>query len=299
MDADGDFVVAWESHDQDGSSYGIYAQRYNAAGVAQGGEFRVNTFTTGNQGRPSVAMDADGDFVVAWDGQRRSATTHGIFAQRFDAAGVAQGNEFRVNTTTTHSQTAASVAMDSDGDFVITWNTYSGSYPFIVLEGVLPALQRRRSPAGSGNSASTRSDPSPGVFPSVAMDADGDFVIAWNSYTGPGDSQTASLPASTTPPARRAGREFRVNTFTIPRPGVAASVAMDADGDFVVVWSSDLQDGSDSGVFGQRFNAAGVPQGSSFASTRSPPATRSKRRWPSPTNGACRRVDQLRRTRQL
>ncbi|MGL4462065.1 MAG: hypothetical protein ACRC1K_07920, partial [Planctomycetia bacterium] len=35
---------------------------FGPAGV----EFQVNTFTTNNQSQPSVAMDADGDFVVAW-----------------------------------------------------------------------------------------------------------------------------------------------------------------------------------------------------------------------------------------
>ena len=32
--------------DQDGNDLGVYAQRYNAAGVAQGSEFQVNTYTT-------------------------------------------------------------------------------------------------------------------------------------------------------------------------------------------------------------------------------------------------------------
>src|SRR3954449_3824018 len=44
-DAAGNFAVTWQSSGQDGSGLGIYAQRYNAAGVAQGGEFRVNSFT--------------------------------------------------------------------------------------------------------------------------------------------------------------------------------------------------------------------------------------------------------------
>src|SRR4051812_19103447 len=48
VDAAGDFVVTWSSVGQDGSAYGIYAQRYNAAGVPQGGEFQVNAFTTNN-----------------------------------------------------------------------------------------------------------------------------------------------------------------------------------------------------------------------------------------------------------
>ncbi|MBC8116758.1 MAG: hypothetical protein H7062_20375, partial [Candidatus Saccharimonas sp.] len=49
MDADGDFVVVWSSFLQDGSGYGVYAQRYNRAGLAQGGEFLVNTTTANNQ----------------------------------------------------------------------------------------------------------------------------------------------------------------------------------------------------------------------------------------------------------
>lgn len=35
-DADGDFVIAWTSYDQDGSLEGVYAQRYSAAGARRG-----------------------------------------------------------------------------------------------------------------------------------------------------------------------------------------------------------------------------------------------------------------------
>ena len=43
---DGGFVVAWTSQNQDGSSYGVYAQRYDATGQTVDGEFRVNTYTS-------------------------------------------------------------------------------------------------------------------------------------------------------------------------------------------------------------------------------------------------------------
>ena len=62
----GDFVVTWTSMYQDGSLGGIYAQRYNAAGVAQGAEFRANTFTTNFQTESAVAMDASGDTRSTW-----------------------------------------------------------------------------------------------------------------------------------------------------------------------------------------------------------------------------------------
>jgi len=60
------------------------------------------------------------------------------------------------------------------------------------------------------------------------------------------------------------GPEFQVNTYTPgrqaePRVSVAAST-----GDFVIVWTSDAQDGSAPGVFGQRYSASGTPQGGEF-----------------------------------
>jgi hypothetical protein len=57
-------VVAWQSFGQDGFGTGVFGQRYTSAGIAQGSEFQVNTYTTSAQGKPKVAADADGDFVV-------------------------------------------------------------------------------------------------------------------------------------------------------------------------------------------------------------------------------------------
>src|SRR6266540_2050668 len=66
-DASGNFVVVWASQIQDGSGFGIFGQRYGSSGAPVGPEFRVNTFTTNDQGRYlSVASDPSGNFVVAW-----------------------------------------------------------------------------------------------------------------------------------------------------------------------------------------------------------------------------------------
>ncbi len=86
MDADGDFVVTWVSDGQDGSGWGIYAQRYNAAGVAEGAEFLVNTVTSSNQSSPAIAMDADGGFVVTWQSFVQDGSGYGIYAQRYNNA---------------------------------------------------------------------------------------------------------------------------------------------------------------------------------------------------------------------
>jgi len=92
MSADGNYVIAWgSSGDQDGDSSGIFAQRFNSKGLPQGAEFQVNTYTTGWQDNPSVAMDDDGGFVIAWNGFKDDSDyNYDVYAQRYDSAGVAQ-----------------------------------------------------------------------------------------------------------------------------------------------------------------------------------------------------------------
>ena len=125
MDATGDFVIVWTSQYQDSGSTGVYGQRFNAAGIAQGTEFQVNTFTTGNQLNPYVAMDAAGDFVATWASNGQDQDSFGIYAQRFNADGTHDGGEFLVNSYTTGSQSGSVTAFDAQGDFTIAWQSSS------------------------------------------------------------------------------------------------------------------------------------------------------------------------------
>src|SRR4051794_24379083 len=64
--SEGGYVVTWMSYGQDGSDWGIYAQRYDASGNPVGSETRVNTTTASNQFNPAVTALADGGYVVTW-----------------------------------------------------------------------------------------------------------------------------------------------------------------------------------------------------------------------------------------
>jgi hypothetical protein len=75
----GNFIVVWRSFTQDGSLDGIFGQRYANTGAPLGPEFRVNTYTTGNQRRPAVASDASGNFVVVW-GSDQDGSGYGVIA---------------------------------------------------------------------------------------------------------------------------------------------------------------------------------------------------------------------------
>jgi hypothetical protein len=260
MDAAGNFVVVWTSDQQDGSSDGVFAQRYSASGVKQGSEFQVNTITENSQQDPGVAMDAGGNFVVVWDGVSPDTDTFDIYAKRYNAAGVALGSEFRVNTVRQAFQFYPTIAMNQAGGFVIAWA--GGSGPFEVSAQRFNANGVRQ---GGQFQVNTFTD-NDQFFPAIAIDQAGNFVIVWASDR----QETGTDPSSGIYGQRfdvsgvKQGGEFHVNTFT-ERNQEEPSIAMDAtSGNFVVAWESFAQDGDNFGVYAQRFDAAGVPQGPEF-----------------------------------
>ena len=130
LDADGDFVVVWHSNGSGGSDSSlnsIQGQRYASDGSTVGNEFQVNSYTTSTQRFPSVALDADGDFVVVWQSSGSGgsdSSSYSVQGQRYASDGSTVGNEFQVNSYTTSSQAYPSVALDADGDFVVVWDSY-------------------------------------------------------------------------------------------------------------------------------------------------------------------------------
>jgi len=256
----GEFVATWESANQDGDQYGIYAQRLAMNGSPLGGEFRVNTHTTSNQFYPQLAADTDGQFVVVWQSENQDGDGHGIYAQRYAAWGPAYGGEFQVNTYTTSGQAFPDVAI-SPGGFVVVWASagQDGSDDGIFGQrydgtGVPQGAEFRVNTYTTG----------PQRFPAVATDSSGNFVVIWEGYSST-DELLGIFGQRYSGAGVPLGGEFRVNSYT---SGNQRSPAVDRQNQggslFTIVWRSDGQDGSGEGVFGQRYDAGGVPMGSEF-----------------------------------
>ncbi|PSF32497.1 hypothetical protein C7H19_21635 [Aphanothece hegewaldii CCALA 016] len=256
---DGGFVVTWSSLGQDGGGYGVYGQRYNALGVAVGSEFRVNTFTNSDQKYSSVTTLSDGGFVVTWSSSLQEGRNYGIYGQRYNALGVAVGNEFRVNTYTMSEQLYSSVTTLSDGGFVVTWSSSGQDGSFYGIYG------QRYNALGAtvGNefkvNTYTISDQQNS---SVTALNDGGFVVTWSS-SGQDGSGSGIYGQRYNALGYAVGDEFRVNTYTTSNQ-LYSSVTALGDGGFVVTWSSLDQDGNDFGIYGQRYDASGATVGSEF-----------------------------------
>jgi len=174
--SDGKFVVTWYSYGQDGHSTGIYGQMFNADGSKFLSEFQVNTYTTDDQMRPSVAGLNDGKFVITWESYQDGSWD--IYSQMYSANGTKFLSEFQVNTYTVDYQCCSSVAGLSDGKFVVTWSSdgqdgnYTGVYGQIFNANGSKYLSEFQVNTYTVNYQKRSS---------VVGLSDGKFVVTWDS----------------------------------------------------------------------------------------------------------------------
>ena len=303
VDDSGDFAAVWTSYGQDDPSdpygAGVYMRLYDRNNNPLTADVLVNTYTKGNQEKATVAMDADGDFVVVWesDGQDPDGSW-GIYAQRFNSVGTKVGGEFRVNTNYTNDQTDPAVAMDSFGNFVVVWATAAQPFGYSNdIHGQMFDTDGNR--VGNELLINTQNIPGSGeVNPSVAMNDSDDFVVTWDqvtqqsngvvtdtdivgrvfdrngnplpvqtSATGNGQNQTSTAEFRVDVGDGKAIGDPQTNPTGTPEGGTDthrtarnSQVAMDSAGNFVVVWESfednDVGDATPEsyGIYSRRFD---------------------------------------------
>jgi hypothetical protein len=84
-----------------------------------------------------------------------------------------------------------------------------------------------------------------------SSDMGGSFIIVWHSTNRDGSGK-AIVGRKFKPDGSPDGREFLVNSFK-RKDQITPAIAVLRSGQFIVVWVSDGQDGSGSGVYAQRF----------------------------------------------
>jgi len=77
----GEYLLVWDSQDYDGHCCGVASQRCGRGVSLIGEETPVNTFVTGRQWYPDVAMAGDGRCVVVWISEEQDGSGYGVFAE--------------------------------------------------------------------------------------------------------------------------------------------------------------------------------------------------------------------------
>jgi hypothetical protein len=258
--ANGSFVITWASYFQDGDDYGIYFQQFDAAGVKMGNEEAVNITTAFPQDHPSIAMNANGDFAIAWLTFDQTLWSWNTFMRLFDNNGVAQTAEIVAHQETNNDQRDIDIAMDSTGNIVAVW---ASDFQDGSGKGVFTRLFDTTGTPITNDIQVNQGVLNDQYLPAVAMTANGQFAVTWISQDQDGDGKgiyVRQFDATGSP----MGIETNVNTDYTGGDQVDPDIAVDTAGNFTVAWKSWGQDFDNYAVIAKRFYANGTPVGPEF-----------------------------------
>jgi tRNA A-37 threonylcarbamoyl transferase component Bud32 len=253
--SDSKFVVAWDS------PLNVQGQMFSANGAKFSSEFQVNTIRVPFPGNPSVAGLSDGKFVVTWSKIEDPMNVAG--GQMFNANGTKFSSEFLItNLAAPYCKMpnyCNNVEGLNDGKFVMIWTQWPD--PLISLssyEGIYGQIYNANGTKyGSKFYVTTH-----WTNHSIARLSNNKFVVTWESY-GQDGSGYGVYGQMYNADGSKYSSEFQVNTYTASEQS-RPSVAELSDSKFVVTWSSDGQDGSYYGIYGQMYNADASKYSSEF-----------------------------------
>jgi hypothetical protein len=219
--------------------------------------FRVNTGTRATQEQPSIGMDDDGNFTIAWVGNGQDLSFfNSVMAARFNRFGERQAEEFMVNNEDTSIHYDPFVSMSNDGYIVISWSE-TDDEDFLQIPGIFETVNARvYNPDGSilrnhlGIAGGSRSS-------SSTWDSGDNYIITWETGNEPDSVGGVSLGVQSIMFNLQGGivrSQFRANgapggTLAWPRPfwhdATGSAPAVDADGDLVIAYDSFGPDASE------------------------------------------------------
>jgi hypothetical protein len=213
----------------------------------------VNSQSSGEQLRPKIAGDSQGNFVVIWEDDQGEPGSYDILARGFGPGGCQIFSDFRVNSQNSGQQQLPALAMNSSGDFVVVWqDDADGNGKYEILARTFTASGQERLHDFRVNSDSTGQQ----LSPVVAMDNDGNFVVVWED--DPDENGFYQLLAR----GFRADGSERFHDMTVNSVGTGQqrlpAVAMDASGNFVVVWQDDQDENGTYQLLARGFSATGT-----------------------------------------
>jgi hypothetical protein len=266
----GNVAIVWTSFNQAGSNSleDVYGQILSPTGQKVGTNFLVNQFISYNQRTPAIAALKNGGFVVAWVSEQERAAynytgfdnTNGtppsqvglpsvdIYARLYRSNGVAQGNEFLVNTNALNPCANPSVATAADGSFMVAW----GGRDLINPTNGWDIYARTFSSAGVGGATALVNTHLPGNQYAPHLSAIGaDYMIVWTSL-GQDGSREGVFGQFVHEDGSLVGGEFLVNTTTVGQQ-MQPAVASDGSGQFLVVWTGFTFSPNSFDLYAQRY----------------------------------------------
>jgi Ca2+-binding RTX toxin-like protein len=172
-----DYAVVWQSENQDGSGWGVYARLHNSGGWSN--EILVNQTTAGAQVSPKIAMNSAAGFVVTWVGRDDNGGNGEIYARRFNASAGAATNEMLVSSGGSFGHTSPDVAING-GVAVVVWvasDLNDSAQTDISFRRLNATTLSALATAGTANTVITGDQAAPSITSLAALN---DFAVVWS-----------------------------------------------------------------------------------------------------------------------
>ncbi len=263
MDLNGNFVVAWDSFQDQNVAEEVYARLYNADGTAKGGEFRVNQQGDNEQQAPDVSRLPSGHFAVTWSSfLQTGGASYDIMLRCFDTNGVPVKDEQIANATVTADKqqrpkiSATTIAGVSK--YLVAWDSYSedGSSwgiaaKLFTASGCAPAT------AQAVINTTKTGDQS---YVDVDVTSAGKFILLWRSENQDGSSYGIYGQIIDGIDGSKVGSEFAVNPVVAGEQSRPAVQVLTDDG-FLAAWQTLGEDEGSTALKAVKFNSSfvGVP----------------------------------------
>lgn len=243
------YVTAWQEDRGDGDKTEIAATTEFGVPLA---DLAVNVATANTQINPAVAIAANGSYVVTWEDDADGNGFFQIHARGFHADGRERIATFTVNSEGAGQQRYPDIAMAPNGDFVIVWEDDSDGNFFGQIHGRGFFADGRQKFADMTINAEGAGHQ---MEPAIGMDHDGNFVVAWSDDQDANEFYDIAVRGFNANGSQRFSQR-RVNTQGAGQQW-QPDVAVDANGNFVVVWTDDADLNQFTQVLGRGFTASG------------------------------------------
>ena len=176
IDGQGRVAVSWM---EDRTTDAVRGRLFDADGKPKAASFKVNTISFKSLTWPSIAMNAEGSFVVAWDGDPKKSSDDDVHVRIYGAEGNPAGDEIQVNATSAGAQVNPRVAIDDQGEFIVVWTSPSGdpNHGTDVMGQRFDAQGQRMGDESRLNHFTAGDQGQP----DVTLGNDGRFLVVWES----------------------------------------------------------------------------------------------------------------------
>ncbi len=247
------YLVVWQSLEQDCDGYGVYGQLLDSGGAKIGSEFQVHTYTAHSQIEPCVASDGS-NYIVAWE--TYATPKYGIYAQYFTGDGTKLFSELQVTSTMTALSHSPEMAFSGDR-YLVVWNGAHATLGNNEIYGQLLGVNGTK----IGSEFRVNQDTTDYQLDAAVAYIGSEFMVCWQSCQPLSPTNDIFGQAISTN-GSYIDTEFQVNTYTtVDQEDVA--VAYNGT-DFLVVWDGAGQDGDSCGIYAQLYNSNREPLGSEF-----------------------------------